>query len=72
MPWFRRPRQPFDLNGFTLRLVVPLIVLGPVLVTAGVIAVVTAEAPKGGAVQIAIGLVLLAASAAYFVRPVNR
>lgn len=71
LPWFRRPRQPFELTGFSLRLVVPLLTLGPLL-GAGVLAVVNAEDATGGLIQIIVGLVLLAFTGAYFARPIKK
>lgn len=72
LPWFRRPRQPFELTGLTLRLVPPLLILGPLLLGAGVLAVANAEDATGGLIQIIVGVVLLAFTGAYFARPIKK
>jgi hypothetical protein len=71
VPWLQRPRPPFRMNGFTLRLVIPVLVLGPVLLTAGAAAVVGGE-HAGGAVQLALGMLTTSAAVAYFARPVTQ
>lgn len=68
LPWFQRPRQPFRLTGFTLRLVLPLMALGPLSLVAGTVALVTGN--SRGPAQILVGLFLVVVTVAYFRRPV--
>ena len=64
------PRQPFHLDGFTLRFVL-LPLAGAVLAVAlGVRALASGRA--SGFLQLVVGLLLLAVAAAYLRRPVQR
>jgi hypothetical protein len=69
-PWRTRPRQPFRLDGFTLRFVVIPLAFAPVAVVLGVSALARGRAT--GAVQVLGGLMLLALAAVYLRRPVKR
>jgi uncharacterized membrane protein YtjA (UPF0391 family) len=69
-PWRTRPRDPFRLDGFTLRFVVIPLVFAVIAVVLGVSALASGRAT--GAVQIIIGLLLVALATAYFRRPVKK
>lgn len=69
-PWRSRARQPFQLDGFTLRFVVIPVAFAGLAVVLGVLALASGRA--SGGIEVLVGLLVLGLAAVYFKRPVNR